>query len=150
MKHLDTPDGLVTLDHSDVRPAGRQRVQRFAWIRWLAWSWLVFLTGCGGCGGGLPGVTGAVTLNGAPLTNGTVQFHPTSRAAIGYATIQSDGSYSARTGNQEGLPAGDYIVTVHANADDGASKIPPKYTDSKLSDKKVTVADGDVDFNIDL
>ena len=98
----------------------------------------------------MPGVTGTVTLNGVPLTNGTVQFHPAARSSIGYATIQSDGSYSARTGNQEGLPAGEYVITVHANAEGGASKIPPKYTDRRQSDKKITVAEGDVDFDIDL
>jgi len=97
----------------------------------------------------MPGVSGTVTLNGVPLTHGTLQFHP-ARGAIGYATIQEDGSYSAHLGNQEGLPAGDYTVTVHAKTEGGASMVPPKYTDPKLSDKKVTVADGDVEFNIDL
>jgi hypothetical protein len=67
-----------------------------------------------GCGSSLPGVTGTVKVGSAPLTTGTMTFHPEKKGPLGYATVQSDGSFTARTGDEEGLMAGKYKVTVSA------------------------------------
>jgi hypothetical protein len=68
-----------------------------------------------GCGGELVPVTGRVTLDAAPLVDGTVAFYPVSQSqgGTGYATIVN-GSYSANTGRQSGLRPGEYRVTVTA------------------------------------
>lgn len=117
----------------------------------LALGCLLLLGGCGGCGGSdLPSVSGTVKLNGQLLAGGKVVFHPAGRGTQGYASIRSDGTYEVRTGNQDGLAEGSYIVTVHANTEDGASKIPPRYTDAAQSDKKLTVVAGDNPFDIDI
>lgn len=70
---------------------------------------------CVGCGdNGMSQVTGVVTLDGAPLTTGRVQFFPTE----GYPSkgdIQPDGSYELSTKEPgDGVKPGEYRVTVEA------------------------------------
>lgn len=61
-------------------------------------------------------VTGLVTLDGAPLTTGVITFNPAAGGPAAYGTIGSDGRYEVRTGATEGLAAGEYVVTIAANA----------------------------------
>jgi len=70
-----------------------------------------------GCGGSALDcrVEGTVTLDGKPLTTGVISFLPAT-GAVAYGTIASDGRYDLRTGSQPGAAAGDYVVTVAANA----------------------------------
>jgi hypothetical protein len=84
-----------------------------------------------GCGGPYDStVSGDVTLDGAPVPYGTVTFHSISGGPAAYARIE-DGSYSLNTGAEEGLPSGEYEVTVAANeppaAEQVASGTPPPY-----------------------
>src|SRR5687768_13952753 len=67
-----------------------------------------------GCGSNLPSVTGTVKVGSAPLTTGTMTFHPEKKGPLGYASVESDGSFSAHTGDEEGLAAGKYKVTITA------------------------------------
>ena len=69
-----------------------------------------------GCGGAYDSSAhGVVTLDGKVVPRGTVSFHPVAGGPAAYAMIGDDGSYSIRTGRQEGLPSGDYLVSVTAN-----------------------------------
>jgi hypothetical protein len=69
-----------------------------------------------GCGGPYDAsVTGVVTLDGTPLSRGTVAFTPVEGGPGGYSPIQTDGTYSIHTGRELGLPSGGYKVTVVAN-----------------------------------
>ncbi len=69
-----------------------------------------------GCGGsGLDSVSGKVMVGDQPLTTGNVTFKPVAGGAIGTATIQSDGSFTAYTGSLAGLAPGDYEITVIAD-----------------------------------
>ena len=70
-------------------------------------------------------VTGTVTMNGAPLTKGTVSFHPVSDGPVATGTIQSDGSFAVKTATEEGLSPGEYKVTVVA------TDPPPPSTDGE-------------------
>jgi hypothetical protein len=73
----------------------------------------VLITGCGGTYNA--SAEGMVTLDGNPVPRGTVTFYPSAPGPSAYARIEEDGSYFVRTGREEGLPAGDYEVTVIAN-----------------------------------
>ena len=79
-------------------------------IRAAATAALILIVGCSGGGS----VSGTVTLNGQPLTRGTVTFHPTGSGPAGIGTIGADGRYEVLVGKDKALPAGDYVVTVDA------------------------------------
>ena len=72
-----------------------------------------------GCGKHESSITGTVTFDGTPLTRGTVTFHPKAGGAAAYARIDADGNYTVKTGDQEGLKAGEYVATVVATAAPG-------------------------------
>lgn len=61
-------------------------------------------------------VTGLVTLDGQPLTTGVITFNPKAGGPTAYGAIGTDGRYELRTGAAAGLAAGEYTVTVAANA----------------------------------
>jgi hypothetical protein len=70
-----------------------------------------------GCGRSFDGsVNGMVTLDGKPLATGTVTFHPVGSGPMAYGRIQADGRYSVVTASRQGLPPGEYVVTVVATA----------------------------------
>lgn len=122
----------------------------------------ILVAGVAGCGSSYPSVTGKVTLDGAPLTAGTMAFHPPNTAGVGYATIQSDGSFAARTGGQTGLAPGKYKVTVTAvptlapptkenPIPQAKSTVPAKYADVKTTDLEIEVTEkGDNNFPLAL
>ena len=82
--------------------------------RRVAWGAALAIVCLGGCGAHESYVAGVVTLDGEPLPEGTVTFHPVDGGAVAYAQIQSDGSYRLQTGAEGGLAAGTYRVTVVA------------------------------------
>lgn len=59
-------------------------------------------------------VHGVVTLDGQPLPSGTVSFFPKQEGPTAYSRIDDSGEYTIRTGRENGLPSGDYQVTVVA------------------------------------
>ena len=73
---------------------------------------------CVGCGGTYDSyVSGVVTLDGTPLTRGTITYNPLHPGPIAYGSINADGNYHLNTGREEGLPSGEYTVTVVAKED---------------------------------
>jgi len=114
----------------------------------LALAGLVATAGCGGSG--LESVSGNVMIGDKPLTTGNVSFHPVGGGAMGTAVVQSDGSFTACTGAQEGLAPGEYQITVIAYGPmpkatpDNLEPIPPvitpgRYGTPKTSGLKCTV-----------
>ncbi|WP_165072872.1 hypothetical protein [Paludisphaera rhizosphaerae] len=85
-------------------------------------------TGCGSSGPEMGRVYGTVTLNGKPVTKGTVSFVTTSpegRNATG--TISEDGSYTLQTENPgDGALLGDYKVGLVSREDVLLDYIPKK------------------------
>jgi hypothetical protein len=86
-------------------------------LRWSADAILVAaLAGAVGCGGSYDStVTGMVTLDGKVVPRGNVAYQPVSGGPVAYAAISENGAYSLRTGRENGLPAGEYQVTVTSN-----------------------------------
>jgi hypothetical protein len=107
-------------------------------------------------------VRGHVLYRGSALPGGTIVFTPdVERGGDGpmaVAEIKLDGSYSLRTGSDEGAASGPYRVTIasEAPATPEASKaavvLPLTYSDPEKSGLKREVKAGEVntiDFNLD-
>lgn len=114
----------------------------------------LFLLPCAGCGSRtgttyttatLP-VKGKVTLNGKPVTKGTVTFEPDSgREAHG--NIQSDGTYVLTTFKEgDGAVPGTHRVAV-SNA---GRTVPNKFANVSSSKIEIEVSEGKTDYPIDL
>ena len=78
---------------------------------------MILIVTLGGCGGDLVSVEGEVTIDGKPLDKGNISFHPVAGGPVGNGTIQSDGSFTIRTGTEAGLAPGEYRVTVVATGE---------------------------------
>lgn len=129
---------------------------------WLAiMSLPMCLVGCGGTYDAT--VAGQVTLDGNAVPRGTVAFIPVVSGPPAFAPIDSDGSYSIRTGREAGLPAGEYQVTITANeppaVQQSASGGPPPpgkpitplwYRAKDTSGLKYTVEGGRNEINLEL
>ncbi|MFV0444541.1 MAG: hypothetical protein ACK5Q5_13310 [Planctomycetaceae bacterium] len=82
------------------------------WMRLISTAYRLALTIIlAGCGGGEPTrvdhtVTGTVKFNGAPVTEGSVQFEDSAKGLGGSGELAADGSYETL------LPDGDYKVTI--------------------------------------
>ena len=120
--------------------------------------WVAILAGCSGR---LPGrVSGTVTLDDAPLHTGTVVFHPVKGGAAAYGAIDERGNYSVRTGTEQGLVPGQYVVTVVATTgpppgsknmmDVGTLLTPTRYGDPKQSDLHFAIEPGVNHIDISL
>jgi hypothetical protein len=102
-------------------------------------------------------VRGKVTLGTRPAAGAMVVFHPLAGPAADaklrpVAAVQDDGTFEAHTYDyKDGLPAGEYAVTVHWNRpagkngdDEGSgsvSVVAAKYENSDTSGIKVTVGE---------
>ncbi|WP_437186968.1 carboxypeptidase-like regulatory domain-containing protein [Planctomicrobium sp. SH668] len=116
-----------------------------------------------GCGSSTPNgvVSGKVTFEGEPVTEGSVLFVPQDTKFGGEAPINADGSYSIKT-QIGGLPPGKYLVAVQLpRVEMGATKrspgtmmpkevdnIPKIYRSSKTSGLEIQVPAGGVSFDI--
>lgn len=122
---------------------------------------LVGLCGCGGVYDSY--VAGKVTIDGTALPRGTVTFHPVGDGPSAYGVIKGDGSYTLSTGREEGLPPGEYVVTVVANEEStqkdpssGAPPMPGKvitpawYRSKSHSTLKFTAESGSNEFDLTL
>lgn len=75
-----------------------------------------------GCGSGTSGVSGKVTMNGQPVTGGSLTFSPISTGGTdagkpAAGNVQSDGSYVLGTDSEkDGAAAGRYKVLYSAPA----------------------------------
>ncbi|WP_339747013.1 hypothetical protein [uncultured Rubinisphaera sp.] len=121
-----------------------------------------------GCGGGGPKgpsgtVSGTVTYQGQPVTEGVVNIFNTQSSEGGQGQIKSDGSYQISTPSSQ-VPVGEYdvyvvppTVTTPDSADGPGGEeykvvenIPDKYRSSSTSGLKVTVNEGSNPFNISM
>jgi len=124
------------------------------------------LSGCGlEAGEQLVPVTGQVTLNGKPLTNGTVAFRPDSakgNASLHHPTgaIDGQGHYSLAVVRKPGAPLGWYKVLVFADANVPAGTaahpvmprwlVPVKYTSEKTTPLAIEVVAAAPEGHYDL
>jgi len=133
------------------------------WLR-MAFVCCLVLPGCDGGSGSLNKVSGKVTVDGSPLTRGSVRFVPDTTkgnksSAEPVGEIKPDGSYELTTNGKSGAPAGWYKVTVNATEQvdsskpfSGKSLVPRKYNvpeSTQLSvEVKASSKDGDYDLKV--
>jgi hypothetical protein len=117
-----------------------------------------------GCGGTYDSsVAGIVTLDGNIVPRGTVTFSPQGSGPPAFGLISSEGKYNLRTGREDGLPPGQYTVTVAANEppavshgkDGGPPPVgkaitPDWYRDPNFSGLSFTVKSGKNQNNLEL
>lgn len=135
------------------------------WLRPSVMATLLFaLAGVAGCGGTYDStVSGVVTLDGRIVPRGTVAYQPVAGGPASYAPIEENGSYTVRTGREDGLLSGEYDVTVTANEPSAVRQTaaggpPPPgkpitplwYRSKDTSGLRFTVESGDNEINLEL
>jgi hypothetical protein len=108
-------------------------------------------------------VNGIVKLDGNVVPTGTVTFAPQSSGPTAFSLIAPNGKYSLHTGREEGLPPGQYLVSVTAHAlpaslrskDGGPAPLgkaitPDWYRDAATSGLSFDVKPGDNELNLNL
>jgi hypothetical protein len=104
-----------------------------------------------------------VTLDGKVVPRGTVAYQPSAGGPAAYARIEDNGAYVIHTGREEGLPSGEYSVTVTANEPPAVTQTqsggppppgkpitPPWYRTKNTSGLNFTVSPGDNEINLEL
>ncbi|MDB5385379.1 MAG: hypothetical protein JWM11_1025 [Planctomycetaceae bacterium] len=117
------------------------------------------LSVCAGCGSGYPSplpVSGTVTFEGKPVTDGSIRFMPTDRkvALPGFAEIQTDGTYEAMTHRPgDGLTPGEFTIFFDLPESTDKLKpvkfIPQKYLSPGTSGLKREIKGDTQDFKLD-
>lgn len=139
----------------------------WALVLGLALAVLIVCGHAAGCGGDNPlgrkAVYGKVTLNGAPLASGAIEFHPLVQSGVQSGGIITDGRYSIAA--EQGLTAGKYRVAIldnvptpplpagHMPGDDLPPSPPPQVPAEWNSQSQQTIdfsADGPYEFNFDI
>lgn len=133
-------------------------------MRALVFAWLIAsMTLCVGCHKADPlnrqAVSGKITLDGEPLTSGSIEFSPVDKGTLSGATIDN-GIYAIP--KEKGLSPGAYIIRISAANNDAepiglpgeSNKIAPELVPAKYnvdSDLEFTVkADSENTFNLDI
>lgn len=113
-----------------------------------------------GCGGKPAKVSGAVSVDGKLLDQGTVFFAPAAGGMRASGIIQSDGSYVIKTNRDTGLEVGEYNVGVVSRElirpnpggppMPGEYIAPKRYGNPKTSGLSYTVEQGSNEINLEL
>ncbi|MDZ7619357.1 MAG: carboxypeptidase-like regulatory domain-containing protein [Patescibacteria group bacterium] len=120
---------------------------------------IALLTGCGGPSGPpRQPVLGTLTFNGTPVPDAQVAFQCPEKNVYFTAITDPAGRFEILAASGNGLPAGDYKVTVYpAPSDDEEATqvpqrpdIPQRYRATATTDLTHTVAEGDNDFEIKM
>ncbi len=86
----------------------RSRVFLKCQFSWL--TLMLMLALVAGCGGRSTRLTGVVTKNGEPVSEGSLEFSGSGLPML-YADIKSDGSFAAKQGMSENVTPGSYRVS---------------------------------------
>jgi hypothetical protein len=120
---------------------------------------------CGGCQPSVQQgeISGRITLNGEPVSQGYVIFRNHKQGVHMMAEIGKDGTYRASTADGYGLPHGDYEVSLSppllevpfgpadAPPDPGeVAEFPKKLLKAKTSGLVVTISDGPRVLDVEL
>ncbi len=111
-----------------------------------------------GCGSSrtLGRVSGRVSLDGKPCGGLIVVFACEEQRAFITANVGDNGSYTVQMAEGHGLPLGTYDVTIRPAPPKNwdrptlSTPIPQKYRDPKTSGLKLTVEEGDNQFDIPM
>jgi hypothetical protein len=112
----------------------------------------IFLAGCGGAGT----VTGEVTLDGTPLKEGLITFHPADPGPTAYGQVKA-GEFNLSTGQKASVPPGKYKVTVSASTipemgtkQEAKLLTPAKYAKPDTSGLEAEVKSGSNRFKFEM
>jgi hypothetical protein len=78
-------------------------------------GWILLLPGCGPQGpdlGPFGLVSGRVTYEGKPIAQGMITFNSPQTGHVATADLEPDGSYEMSLNKREGLPIGEYKVSI--------------------------------------
>src|SRR5262245_1118276 len=107
---------------SSPPPPGPSR----AW-RWLALLPALFCLSCSGSGSALNPVKGKVLYKNQPIKGALVTFHPKGHTDINTVRptglTREDGTFNVTTGQKEGAPAGEYVVTLICSEEKKGKKV---------------------------
>ncbi len=126
---------IYATDHASRRAAGTLR-----WPCLLVFS--LAIAGCGDKGPQLVEVSGKVSYQGSPVTQGTIHLGPAEGSPgtrPGVGNIDSTGHYTIRSlPGRDGIAPGNYLVTIQSYTGshlEGNVKylVPQKYTDAEKS-----------------
>jgi len=85
---------------------------------------LVPVAGCGN-GSNLVPISGTVSVDGKPVSNGKIVFHPVNGERSGSGPIRKDGSYVVSYLEMgDGLPPGQYKVSIVSDKNNGEPSAP--------------------------
>ena len=105
------------------------------------------VAGCGKSGPKTVPVSGTVTVDNLPLTDGQVTFHPVGKVEAsgntGFSggTIDASGKYTIFTGGKSGAPPGKYKATVNPSMVPVAGKAPAADFNARFRDAKTSTLD---------
>lgn len=107
------------------------------------------MAGCGMVGGSSVEATGAVTLDGNPLANASVQLIPESNASLGTqaATTDAKGAFTVRTvSSNTPFKPGKYVAIVSklsgSGMDNMKNEVPAMYNKQQTTPFKVEIVEG--------
>ncbi|MFT3920904.1 MAG: hypothetical protein QM778_00050 [Myxococcales bacterium] len=112
---------------------GSWRNQTLAGCQWHPFVTCILLVLIAGCGGrGMGKVQGKVTVNGKPVTSGTIMFYPAEGPGA-TGSIGPDGSYTMSTHKPgDGAVIGTHKVAIHSTSVGAGSMEAPKTLDDEL------------------
>ncbi len=113
-----------------------------------------------GCGRSeFASLTGRVTLDGEPLPTAVITFI-SDDGTSGYANVEPDGDYVAKSGSDEGLKPGKYrisvvafkpeVITDRKEAKTPQPITPPRYTDPAQSGFEFNLTDAGGTYDLEL
>ena len=124
---------------------------------------LVAMYGCGGTGEPTGKVTGRITHEGTPLTEGTISFSSQDGSStVASSVISADGVYDLQFGDTSRIPVGEYTITVHPPAPplDLSNPVPSPqkeypnfplpYRSPATSPLHAVIAEGEQEMDFDL
>jgi hypothetical protein len=121
--------------------------------RFLLVALLSLLAGCSGDWGS---ASGTVLLDGKPLPEADITFHPVSPGAPGNGRVV-DGAFTIKTGTRAGLAVGSYKVVVHLmtipdpNKPEPAKLLTPeKYLRTETTDLAAEVKPGSNSYKFEM
>jgi hypothetical protein len=132
-------------------------------LGWAALFVALAVTGCRPSGPPVGRVSGKVTFQGQPVTDGRISFFSEKTAYAAEATLGIDGGYRIET-EEGGLPVGEYIISIHPPMELGppdprtpqtyvekdVANIPKKYRERSKPLLAATIVEGKNEHNFNM
>jgi hypothetical protein len=161
---VDRLEATTSTPERTMHMANGAQWQARWWPSWLILAFVLVVAGCPNANPlGRQAVSGSVTLDGAPLDQGSISFQPTSGAATSAGASIAGGQYSIA--QEFGLPPGKYRVVISSGTGGGngldatgmpgetatppKDRIPPEWNTNSKHLVEITES-GPGEFNFDI